>query len=64
MHVQLFLDQLDSKILDIAVAQEKCELLVILLYMDIHPDKLQINVAFSRLFQSMFKVFSNNISKA
>ena len=63
MHVQLCLEKSDLKILETAVTQEKCELLVIFLDMDIHPEELPISVAFSRLCQGMLKVLKNNISK-
>ena len=56
MHVQLCLDQSDSKILKTAVTQGKCELLSYFLHMNIHPEELQINVDFSRLFKGMLKV--------
>ena len=56
MHVQLCLDQSDSKILETAVTQGKCELLSYVLHVAIHPKELQINVVFSRLFKDMLKV--------
>ena len=63
MHVQLCLEKSDLKILETAVTQEKCELLVVFLDMDIHPEELPISVVFSRLCQGMLKVLQNNISK-
>ena len=56
MHVELCLDQSDSKIHETVVTQEKCELLSYFLRINVHPEQLQINVAFSRLCQDTLKV--------
>ena len=56
MHVELCLDQSDSKIFETVVIQEKYELLSYFLRTNVHPEQLQINVAFSRLCQGMLKV--------
>ena len=56
MHVELCLDQSDSKIFETVVIQEKYELLSYFLRTNVHPEQLQINVAFSRLCQGMLNV--------
>ena len=56
MYAQVCLDQLNSKIFETPINQEKCKLLSYFLLMDIYPEDLQINGIFSRLCQGMLKV--------
>ena len=46
----------DSKILEIAITQEKSELLNYFLRMDTNQEELQIEVVFSRLSKDMLKL--------